>query len=83
LHSTVEEDLKGYHIQKGEVEKQLSVVKEHFQTNSNELREANAIIQKLNKEDLSFMTELTRLKDIEEPEPNSIATFVSTFIFPI
>jgi hypothetical protein len=77
LHSTAEEDLKGYHCQKGEVEKQLSIVKEHLQTNSNELREAGAIIEKLNNKDLSFMMKLTRLKDMEEPEPNSIATFVS------
>jgi hypothetical protein len=77
LCSTAEEDLKGYHFQKGEVEKQLRVVKEQLRTNSTELREAGAIIERLNNEDLSFMMKLTRLKDMEEPEPNSIATLVS------
>lgn len=83
MNSTAEEELKRCHFQKGEVEKQHSVVKEQLQTNSNELREAGAIIQKLNKEDLSFMMKLTQLKDMEEPEPNSIATFVSIFAFTI
>jgi hypothetical protein len=81
LCSTAEEDLKGYHFQNGEVEKQLRVVREQLHTNSNELREAGAIIEKLNNEELSFMTKLTRLKDMEEPEPNSIATLVSILYF--
>ncbi|PNF21805.1 hypothetical protein B7P43_G08450 [Cryptotermes secundus] len=75
--STAEDHLKGHHFQKGEVEKQLKVVQEQLQTNSNELRETGAVIEKLNKEDLSFMTKLTRLKDMEEPEPNSIATLTA------
>lgn len=81
MYSTAEEDLKGHHFQKGEVEKQLKVVKEQLQTNSSELRETGAVIEKLNNEDLSFMTKLTRLKDMEEPEPNSITTLVSILNF--
>lgn len=59
------------------MEKQLRVVTEQLRTNSSELREAGSIIEKLNTEDLSLMMKLTRLKDMEEPEPNSIAALVS------
>jgi septal ring factor EnvC (AmiA/AmiB activator) len=81
LCSTAEEDLKGYHFQKGEVEKQLAVVKEQLRTNGNELSEVGATIKKLKDENLPIMKKLTQLKDMEEDmeesEPNSIAILVS------
>lgn len=79
LYSTAEEDLKGYHFQKGEVEKQLTLVKEQLRTNYTELNAAGATVKKLQDEALSMKLKLTQLKDMEEPESNSIGTLVSMF----
>lgn len=81
MYSAAEEDLKGYHFKKEEVKKQLTVVNEQLRKNCSELSAAAATIKKLKDEDLSTQLELSRLKDMEEPESNSIATLVSVLYF--
>ncbi|KDR12930.1 structural maintenance of chromosomes protein 6 isoform X2 [Zootermopsis nevadensis] len=75
--STAEEDLKAFHFQKKVVEKQFTAIRKQLKANYDEFNVAGSSVRKMSNEEHSLQLKLTKLKDMDEPNLNSIDTLTA------
>ena len=70
--------MRSHVIQRDEIDKQLKTVDRQVYESKVEINAISKTIDQLRNDDLKIQSRLTELKDIDEPEPNSVASLVST-----